>query len=90
VAAYREFEERAGMLMRRRGAKAEFILDAIRRIPGEFTLRELQRSVPDVGIDHLRRVVRREREAGHLERIGDGPNARWRRRIQGADSACED
>ncbi|HEY8599887.1 MAG TPA: Fic family protein [Thermomicrobiales bacterium] len=80
VSAYREFEERAGLLMRRRGAKTECILDAIRRIPGDFTLRELQRNVPDVGIDLLRRVIRREREAGRLERIGNGPNAKWRRR----------
>ena len=79
LAAYREFEERAGMLTSRRGAKTELILAAIERMPGEFSARDLQRVVPDIGLDLVRRILAREREAGRVTCLGMGASARWRR-----------
>jgi Fic family protein len=79
LVAYREFSDRAALLTNRRGAKTAMVLDAIRRTPGDFTIAELRRMVPGVGDDLLRRILRAERIARRIERLGDGPAARWRR-----------
>jgi Fic family protein len=79
LAAYREFEERAGLLTSRRGAKTELVLQAIGRMRGEFTVRELQRVLPDIGIDLIRRLLTQERRAGRLVCSGSGPGVRWKR-----------
>ncbi|MFN8512937.1 MAG: Fic family protein [Thermomicrobiales bacterium] len=79
LVAYREFTERADVLINRRGAKTALVLDAIRRIPGDFTIAELRRMVPGVGDDLLRRILRTEKTANRIERVGEGPAARWRR-----------
>jgi Fic family protein len=79
LAAYREFEERAGTLLGRRGAKTELVLDAIQRLPGDFTARDLQRAVPDVSLDLVRDILAAERKAGRLTRSGSGPATRWHR-----------
>lgn len=79
LAAYREFEERAGLLTSRKGAKTELVLDAIRRMPGEFTARDVQRAVPDVSLDLVRDILAAERKSGRLDRSGSGPAVRWRR-----------
>lgn len=79
LVAYREFTERADVLINRRGAKTALVLDAIRRIPGDFTIAELRRMVPGVGDDLLRRILRAEKTANRIERLGEGPAARWRR-----------
>ena len=80
LAAYREFEERAGLLVSRRGAKLQLILQAIERTPGPFSARDLQRIVPDVSIDMVRKVLAGERNAGRLECTGRGPSALWKRK----------
>jgi Fic family protein len=79
LSAYREFEERAGILTTRRGAKTGLVLDAIDRLHTDFTIRELQRVVPDVGIDWLRQILRQQRDAGYVICLGRGANARWRK-----------
>jgi Fic family protein len=79
LAAYREFEERAGLLTGRRGAKTELVLDAIRRMPGEFTIRDLRRVLPDVSIDMIRKLLAHERQKGRLACSRRGPSAVWRR-----------
>ena len=79
TAAYREFEGRVGLLTSSRGAKTEMVLEAISRFHGEFSVRDIQEQCPNVGIDLIRRLLRQEREAGHLEVSGRGPQAKWRR-----------
>lgn len=44
----------------------------------DFTAHELQRVVPDVSIDLIRRILRRLRQSGRLACTGRGPDARWR------------
>ncbi|HAG81729.1 MAG TPA: cell filamentation protein Fic, partial [Cyanobacteria bacterium UBA12227] len=46
-------------------------------LPRDFSIKELQERCPTVGIDLIRRILRREREAGHLTCIGRGADARW-------------
>jgi Fic family protein len=78
--AYREFERRVGLVTTGRGSKTAMVLDAIGHSIGDFTIRDLQERCPQVGIDLIRRILRRQREAGKIECLGRGPNARWRNR----------
>lgn len=79
LSAYREFEQRVGYVSSTKGSKTAIILDAINNLPLEFSIRELQERCPTVGIDLIRRILRRERDAGHLECRGRGADARWRK-----------
>ena len=54
------------------------ILDAIEHFMSDFSIRDLQERCPQVGIDLIRRILREQRNAGKLECLGRGPNARWR------------
>jgi hypothetical protein len=56
------------------------VLEAIRNIQGEFSISELQERCPTVGIDWIRRILRQERDAGRLECLGRGPDARWQKK----------
>jgi Fic family protein len=77
VAAYREFEQRVGLLTTARGAKTEMVLEAIQAMHGEFSVKDLQDRCPHVGIDLIRRILREQRQAKALECLGCGPDARW-------------
>lgn len=79
LGAYQELERRVGTVTGARGTKTAMVLDVIDRMVGEFSVADLQERCPTVGIDLLRRILRRERDAGRLECLGRGPNARWRR-----------
>lgn len=78
--AYQEFERRVGLVTAGRGSKTAMILDAIGHCMNDFTIRDLQERCPQVGIDLIRRILREQRDAGKLECLGRGPNARWRNR----------
>lgn len=79
LSAYREFEERVGYVTSAKGTKTAMVLDAISNLPKEFSIRELQKRCPTVSIDLIRRILRRQREAGNLECLGRGVDARWRK-----------
>jgi Fic family protein len=79
VAAYRKFEERVGVLAAARGSKTEMVLRAIEQMRGDFSVSELQAKCPGVGLDLIRRILGRERQAGRLESPGRGPAARWKK-----------
>lgn len=76
--SYREFERRVGLVTIGRGSKTAMVLDAIGHFMNDFTIRDLQERCPQVGIDLIRRILREQRNAGKLECLGRGPNARWR------------
>jgi Fic family protein len=79
LGAYEEFERRVGMVAEGRGTKTAMVFDVISRIAGEFSISDLQERCPTVGIDLIRQILKRERDAGRLECLGRGPGARWRR-----------
>lgn len=79
LSAYREFETRVGVVTSARGTKTAMVLDVINNLPREFSIRELQERCPTVGIDLIRRILRRERDAGHLTCQGRGAEARWQK-----------
>jgi hypothetical protein len=76
-AAYKEFEDRVGLIETSRGAKGALVLSAIERLPRKFTISQLAEKCPTVGIDYIRKVLRNERLAGRLKSTGRGPDAAW-------------
>jgi Fic family protein len=82
--AYREFVERVGDVQAPRGSKTEQVLAAIRRLPTEFTLTQLEQACPGVSRDMVRRVLGSERGKS-VECVGRGPGAKWIRREVGRD-----
>lgn len=80
TAAYREFENRVGLITTSRGAKTEMVLEAIGRFHGDFAVSDLQEQCPNVGIDLIRRILSDQRKLSQLECLGRGPAARWRRK----------
>lgn len=75
--AYREFVERVGETSEPRGSKTQLVLEAIGKMPGTFSLVDLDRACPGVSRDMIRRVLN-ARKGQIVECIGRGPGALWR------------
>ncbi|MCW5970697.1 MAG: Fic family protein [Blastocatellales bacterium] len=75
--ACREFEERIGKLDSPKGAKAEMVLNAIRKQRGEFRLVDIERACPGVGREWIRTLMVEMKKSGELTCRGRGPGARW-------------
>ena len=80
VAAYKEFEERAGTITTARGAKREMVRQAIERLSDQFMVKELRRACPGVSPDMVRVVLRELQKDNLLTCTGRGPGALWRKR----------
>lgn len=79
IAAYKEFEARAGDLMSGRGSKTLRIKQYVRsRTSAVFTFEEVQQALPDISSDHIRSVLRKLRDEGVVESPGRG-RKEWRR-----------
>ncbi len=78
--AYRELEDRLGQIKAPRGEKSEVVVDAIRRMAGDFTVASLQRECPGVSVDMIRHVLKRLSRENEVECLGRGRTARWRHR----------
>jgi len=79
LAAYREFEQRAGMVVTGRGAKTSLVRRMADGFVGDFTLSELSTLCPHVSRDTVRNVLEQLRHGGIIECLGTGRSARWRR-----------
>ncbi len=75
--AYAEFEKRVGETAEPKGAKTEFVISALSHLPELFTVADLQRQCPGVSLDLIRKILNRQREAGHVKCTGRGRNAAW-------------
>jgi Fic family protein len=80
IKAYREFEERLGVVTKARGAKTAFIEEAIQRLPSTFSISDLERACPSISRDMIRVVLNRLRKEGHLLCKGTGRKALWEKR----------
>jgi Fic family protein len=78
--ACREFEERVGQIKGPRGSKTELVEAAIQRFSKPFMLSDVERSCPGVSRDMIRKVLRNLQKSGHVECLGRGPGAPWRRK----------
>jgi hypothetical protein len=77
--AYREFVERVGETSEPRGSKTQMVLEAIAKIPGTFSLADLERACPGVSRDMIRRVLNTQK-GQTVDCIGRGPGALWQRK----------
>ncbi|MBU0992107.1 MAG: Fic family protein [Proteobacteria bacterium] len=74
--AYREFADRVGDLQAPRGSKTEMVLNALQRLPKEFTVAQLEQASPGVSREMVRRVLG-DQKGKIVECIGRGPGAKW-------------
>ena len=72
---------RVGVVTSARGMKTAIVLDAIENLPTEFSIKQLQERCPTVSIDWIRWIVRQQRQAGYLECMGRGVDARWQKQL---------
>lgn len=80
IAAYKEFEDRVGMVRAIRGAKTAWVHEAINTLQKEFSVGELARACPGVSRPMLRVILESLRKEGKLEVLGTGRGAMWRKR----------
>jgi Fic family protein len=80
LAAYKEFEERAGNIKPGRGTKTQIVTQAIERQIGEFAISEIERECPGVSRPMIRVILENLRAKGKVEVLGTGRSARWRKR----------
>jgi len=79
AAAYKELESRAGDVATGRGAKKARIRQFIRaRTSDDFTFEDLTRAMPDISAVHIRKELKKLREAGVVRSPGPGAK-RWKR-----------
>lgn len=81
--AYREFEERAQRARPVRGSKTDLVETTLENLSGTFGITDVERRCPNVSRDLIRRVMVRWREAGRLEMLSRGRDARWRKEGKG-------
>ncbi len=77
LTAYKDFEKRVGAVENAKGAKAAMVIASIEKLPLSFTISDVVALCPTVGIDHIRKTLRFERDLGHLRSEGLGPRAKW-------------
>jgi len=77
--ATRELERRVGSAPAAKGEKAAIVREAVLKQVGDFRVRDLERECPGVGLDWIRTVLTSMKEAGEVERVSMGRDARWRR-----------
>lgn len=63
-----------------RGEKRGIVLQAVAKLPGQFTAQELRRSCPSVSPEMIRVVLRELQKENLLTSEGHGPGAVWRKR----------
>jgi len=79
--AYKEFEERLGQLPQPRGEKTAIVGEAVVSFPGDFSVADLQKKCPGVGIDMIRRVLKDMQAEGAAECLGRGRFSKWRKTV---------
>jgi Fic family protein len=77
--ACKEFEQRVGQIKAPRGEKTALVELAVKQQAGDFSVSDLQDECSGVGVDLIRQVLKRQKEASLLVCLGRGPAAKWRR-----------
>ena len=79
LAAYREFEDRVGLVKNKKGNKSFRVEKAIKSTVGKFEKEDIRNACPDVSESTINRVFRKLKEEGIIELLGKGRNAKWKR-----------
>ncbi len=75
--AYREFEQRLGLLKSPRGEKTGMVIAAVENAPKRFSVADLQKACPQVSLDMIRRVLKDMQGTGRIRCIVRGKYALW-------------
>ena len=79
LAAYDEFEKRAGIFSKPRGTKTEMVKNAIEGFKGNFTIADIENVCPLVSRDMIRNVMNKLRSEGKIENLNKGRYSKWRK-----------
>ena len=79
LAAYKEFEERVGMVKSKKGNKSYRVEQAVKNIIGTFSKDDIRNACPDVSDSTIDRVLRQLKKDNVIEVLGKGRNAKWKR-----------
>lgn len=77
LTAYRDYEQRVGAIVRKRGAKRDIVKDVIARLPARFQFADVVRGCPGVARGTVQRVMGALREEGRIRCIRPGRDALW-------------
>jgi Fic family protein len=75
--AYREFEERTGLIMSGRGAKREMVIDIINHLPKNFQYSDIEQACPGVSRPTINRILKELRLKNQIICIKTGREATW-------------
>lgn len=75
--AYREFENRVGVITTARGSKSSLVFDVLNTIQREFTVKDIHNLCPGVSLDMIRKILRDERKKGNLKCTERGRDSIW-------------
>ncbi len=81
LSAYKEFEERASHLKPGRGSKTAFVVDAIEKELGEFSISDIQRACPNVSRVMVKKVLFQMQKDKKIKSLGKGQSAKWKRMV---------
>ena len=77
--AYREFEERVGVITTSRGSKTELVRLAVNRKMAPFSINDIESDCPGISRDMIRQVLRKMRDEGEISVSSGGRGAMWQR-----------
>lgn len=81
LAAYKEFEERAGSVKPTRGAKTAIVIKAIDGQQGEFFISDIERACPAVSRVMIKKVFFQMQKEEKIKCLGKGQSAKWKRMV---------
>src|SRR5690554_215566 len=79
LAAYKEFEERVGLIKSSKGNKSFRIEQAIKSVLGTFTKEDIRNACPDVSESTINRVFSKLKDEEVIKVLGKGRNSKWKR-----------
>ncbi|AJS60868.1 Fic family protein [Paenibacillus sp. IHBB 10380] len=78
LAAYKEFENRAGLITDGRGQKSSRIREMVKGMLGSFTAADIEERCPDIARPTINAALKKMSEEGIVLRDGMGRSAKWR------------
>jgi Fic family protein len=79
LTAYRDFEQRVGVVTTARGAKREMVQDAVARLPRSFKVSDVERACPGTSRPTINRALAELRREGKIRSVKRGRDAVWER-----------
>ena len=77
--AHKEFECRIGHVHSPRGSKTEMVIAVIDKQLGKFSISELKKSCPGVGLDMIRKILKDLKKRKIIGCLGRGKDATWKK-----------